>query len=90
MCSDVSGFCHRYSIVNVSRNRVTVEYSNPNEYGTEYPMRAQFPCYANGSLFLVVLDITRITGDNWDGEGWQAFTELLDAPARNPNETKAA
>lgn len=79
--------CHRFEVSKVSRSRVHVTYSNPNEYGSEYPMTAIFPCYPSGNDTLgftaspnVVLDILRVMGDNWNGEGWQAFQPLLDCP----------
>lgn len=81
MCKRVSGVCHRYRVVKASRSRVTVEYSNPDEYGAEHPMLAVFPCYP--STFegsdnpAVVLEIMNVLHDNWDGEGWQAFDVLL-------------
>ena len=50
-------------------------------------MVAVFPSYPSGNDTIshkaspcVVLDILRVIGDNWNGEGWQAFTELLDCP----------
>ena len=86
MCEDVSGTCHRFKIVSESANRIGIAYSNPNEYGIESPMTAYFPCYAQGRMGkIVVLDLVRLTGDNWDGEGWQAFTPLLEQASRNPN-----
>lgn len=84
MCERISGVCHRFEVSKVSRSRVHVEYSNPNEYGTETPMTAVFPCYpgafADADNPYVVLDMVRVIGDTWDGEGWQAFTPLLDCP----------
>lgn len=89
MCERVSGTCHRFEVSKVSRSRVHVEYSNPDEYGNESPMVAVFPCYPTGHEFNpagaqynphVVLDMLRVIGDNWDGEGWQAFQPLLDCP----------
>lgn len=87
MCQRVSGMCHRYEVTKVSRSRVHVTYSNPNEYGSEYPMTAIFPSYPSGNDTLnhqaspcVVLDIMRVVNDSWDGEGWQAFEVLLNCP----------
>lgn len=91
MCKRVSGVCHRYSVTKVSRSRVHVEYSNPDEYGHEHPMTAVFPCYPSGfgddaENPRVILEYLRIMNDNWDGEGWQAFEILRDCPVlwRNP------
>ena len=85
MCERVSGTCHAYGVVKVSRSRVHVEYSNPDEWGYDHPMIAVFPCYPSGwqddeDNPRVVLDVLRILHDSWDGEGWQAFCPLLDCP----------
>lgn len=96
MCERVSGVCHRYRVETVSRSRVKVSYSNPNEYGTEHPMIAVFPCYPSGSREddkenpCVVLEYLNVLGDNWDGEGWQAFEVLRDCPViwRDPQNDK--
>jgi hypothetical protein len=90
MCARVSGWAHRYEVSKVSRSRIHVTYSNPDEYGNESPMAAVFPCYP--STFdgadnpAIVLDMIRVIADNWDGEGWQSFSQLLDCPVlwRNP------
>jgi len=90
MCEHVSGVCHRYWIEKDSRSRVTVGYSNPDEYGSENPMFAVFPCYPSSDQTAVVLDYLRIINDTWDGEGWQAFDLLIDCPRiwRNPETGK--
>lgn len=81
MCDRISGVCHRFAVDKVTRSRVHVSYSNPDEYGNENPMVAVFPCYPAGwDTTAVILDITRIINDTWDGEGWQAFQPLLDCP----------
>lgn len=49
MCAHVSGFCHRFKVEKVTRSRVHVSYSNPDEYGSESPMIAVFPCYPGDS-----------------------------------------
>jgi hypothetical protein len=93
MCERISGTCHRYAVVKVTRSRVHVEYSNPDEYGHERPMVAVFPSFPSPWLPgdkdnpRVLLDIHRVLHDSWDGEGWQAFTPLLDCPTlwRGPN-----
>jgi hypothetical protein len=101
MCKRVSGMCHRFEVSKVTPNRVYVTYSNPNEYGTESPMTAVLPCYPSGfsspgvqsihqSLRtepFVILEILRVIGDTWNGEGWQAFGSLLECPQlwRDPN-----
>lgn len=86
MCDRASGYCHRYTITTVSRSRVHVEYSNPDEYGAEHPMIAVFPCYPSGwpqdstENPRVILEIMRVIHDDADGEGWQAFTPILECP----------
>jgi len=84
MCERVSAFCHRFQVSKVSRSRVHVEYSNPDEYGNESPMTAVFPCYPNPfdgpDNPFVVLSMIRVINDYDDGEGWQEFNELLDCP----------
>ncbi len=85
MCKRVSGMCHRYEVAKVTRSRVHVEYSNPDEWGNEHPMIAVFPCYPARDFgqdegCYVILDYLRILHDTWDGEGWQAFEVLRDCP----------
>ena len=86
MCKRVSGMCLRYWVSKVTANRVYVTYSNPDDYGTEFPMVAVFPCYKSGwpedkDNPRVVLEFLGVQHDNWHGEGWQAFQVLLDCPA---------
>ena len=85
MCEHVSGTCHRYEVSKVTAHSVHVQYSNPDEYGNESPMTAIFPAYKSGwrgdeENPRVVMTIQRVTNDNWDGEGHQAFDCLLDCP----------
>lgn len=86
MCERVSGsMCHHFTVSRVTANRVHVTYSNEDEYAVEHPMTAVFPCYPSAWLEdkdnpRVVLDILRVLHDNWHGEGWQAFSILLDCP----------
>lgn len=92
MCKHMSGVAHTYQVTRVSRSRVHVEYSNPDEYGSPHPMTAVFPCYPSAwaddqckgaagtnANPRVVLDYLRIIGDE-DGEGWQSFEVLRDCP----------
>lgn len=85
MCVRASGMAHRYWVEKVTRSRVWVGYSNPDEWGAEHPMFAIFPCYPNLTAndngwenLVAVLDFMRIVHDSWEGEGWQAFTPLVD------------
>lgn len=43
ICAKISGMCHRYKIESVNQNRVCISYSNPDEYGSERPIKAFFP-----------------------------------------------
>lgn len=93
MCQQVSTTCHRYHVSKVTRSRVHVEYSNPDEYGHERPMTAVFPSYpsrwpGDEENPRVLLEIMRVLNDSWHGEGWQAFDVLLDCPElwRNPED----
>lgn len=79
MCKRISGTCHRFSVVKVTASSVHVEYSNPNEYGSEYPVTAVYPCYKNGfeaDNSCVVLSAVRYVNDR--DEAWQAFFQLED------------
>lgn len=82
ICDLHSMICHRYWIEKVTRSRVWVGYSNPDEYGSESPMFAIFPIYpsqypGDEENPRVVLDIMRVINDTWDGGGWQAFDQIL-------------
>lgn len=89
MCERLSGVCHVYSVTVVSRSRVHVEYTNPDEYGSDYPMTAVFPCFPGEEPDnpRVLLSILRVLRDSWDGEGWQAFDPLVNCPTlwRDPD-----
>lgn len=82
MCDYVSGVCHTYRVVKVSKQFVRVEYSNPNEYGTPNPMTAVFPLIPGyeENMPNVVMDIVKIYNDHPDKEGHQSFDSLLDCP----------
>lgn len=79
MCERISGMVHCYSVTKVSRSRVHVEYSNPDEYGYARPITAVFPCYPSTFDGLenpsVVLEYLRVT-ERGDGESWQSFEQL--------------
>ena len=85
MCESLSGVSHRFWVEKMTRSRVWVGYSNPDEHGAEHPMYAVYPAFP--SLWpedqenpRVVLDAMRIVNDQWDGEGWQAFMPLHECP----------
>ena len=85
MCEHVSIMCHKYSVSKVSRSRVHVEYSNPNEYGSDRPIYAVFPCIPSGDKDnpQVVLEFVNVLEGNdrsLNGEGWQSFVCIQDCP----------
>lgn len=86
ICERASGFCHTFEVSKVSRSRVHVEYSNPSEYGTPKPMTAVFPAIPNPwdktgeNPYVLIGELMRVLGDNWDGEGWQAFEPVVNGP----------
>lgn len=95
MCDRVSGMTHRYWVERVTRARVYVAYSNPDEYGYEQPYMAVFPLYPanygdenrdNPHVVLDMIDTVHEPNDYF-GEGWQSFEALLDCPKlwRNPD-----
>lgn len=90
MCDHISGMAHRYWVESVSRSRVRVGYSDPDEWGNERPIYAVFPCYPTGDQPAVVLDIMRVLNNAPYHEGWQCFQPLLDCPTlwRDPTDMK--
>lgn len=85
MCARISSTCHTFRVCDVTKNRVRVIYSNPDEYGSPEPIIVLFPAYEAqfGSTaektLCVVLDAVRYfgcTGKN--EEAWQAFDQLYD------------
>lgn len=86
MCDRVSGTCHRYSVGEIGGGRVVeVEYSNPDEWGSEHPFSAVFPVlrdlYGKGAHGVVLhIHDTRREPRNLGGEGWQSFDVLRDCP----------
>ena len=76
MCARASGVCHRFTVESVTANRAIVAYSNPNEYGSECPIRVSYPVIPSGfsghsDSVLVVLQCVRVTGgrDEFDRDG---------------------
>lgn len=84
MLDRISGVCHRFYIEKVTPNRVTVGYSNPNEYGTPYPVFAVFPAWPNSfgekETPMVALEYVRFIGVSQESEDWQAFEQIRDCP----------
>lgn len=80
MCERISATCHRFSVVKVTPHSVHVEYSNPNEYGSESPVTAIYPAFKNtfdgADNPFVVLHAIRYVNDR--DEAWQAFLQLTD------------
>ena len=77
VCRAISGVCHVYKIEKVTRRRVCVSYSNPNEYGTPRPIRAYFPIVLftpnNDQQTIACLEFAHYAGA---GDDWQAFHAL--------------
>jgi hypothetical protein len=99
MCARNSGVCHRYRVERITKTRVHVSYSNPDEYGNERPLVVVFPCYPSGwpqdgaDNPRVVLDIVRVYGgrDSYDREGAaDTFYLITNAPVlwRDPATSK--
>ena len=84
MCTGAGGTAHRFTVSRVTKTRAYVEYSNPDEYGTESPMTAAFPLLANdfepSNPWVVLGHMVGLTNDTWHGEGWQAFSPIVDGP----------
>lgn len=80
MCDRVSGTCRCFSVVKVTTNSVHVQYSNPNEYGSESPVTAIYPTFRNqfdgADNPFVVLHATNYLNDK--NEAWQSFCQLTD------------
>ena len=87
MCRRISGMCHKFTVVKETKNRVYIEYSNPDEYGNEWPVRAIFPAYVTDSSdpcggLSVVMDILRVEGQHKDHDDvYQYFWQLIDHPS---------
>lgn len=79
MCKRISGTCHTFEVCKVTDHRVSVEYSNPDEYGHAEPIRAEFPAWKSYDGHSVVLDAVRYVGcTGRNEESWQAFEQLFD------------
>ena len=81
MCEHISGMAHKYEVSKVSRSRVHVTYSNPDEYGNPRPIVAVFAAIPSAEVENpgIVLDLLRCIGDQ-DGYDYQAFDQLLYCP----------
>ena len=85
MCDHVSGVAHRYWVEHVKEHRVRVGYSNPDEYGTDNPMFAEFPAFVDHSFgqattYVILGHMLRVINDTWNGLGDQAFEPITDCP----------
>lgn len=83
MCARISGWAHTFEVTSVTRSRVHVTYSNPNEYGSAQPITAIYPAIpypGEPDNPRVLLEIMRTVGHDPDGEGWQSFMQLHDCP----------
>lgn len=76
-----SGMAHRYHIEKTSNHRVRVTYSNPDEWGHEYPLTAFFPCFKGDfSTWWVVIQITKVEGgrDEWERDNAEQLFFWMD------------
>lgn len=88
MCAKASGWAHQYEVSKVSRSRVHVTYSNPDEYGNPRPVTAVFPCYPSIHDYddtdnpRIVLDALRVIGDDDHGTAYQSIdAAVIQAPS---------
>jgi hypothetical protein len=86
MCNRASGMCHRFSVSKVSRSRVHVDYSNPDEYGHERPITAVFPCIPNdfepeNPIVLIGAMLRTIGGDGDPDYDYQQFDPIVSGSA---------
>ena len=82
ICRRASGVCHVYSVTKVSRSRVHVEYSRPDEYGNDDPCSVVFPCYPSSwpgdeDNPRVILDIMRTIGSRDGDDVAQYFDPII-------------
>jgi hypothetical protein len=84
-----SGMAHRYTVERTSDHRVRVTYSNPDEWGSEHPITAFYPCFKGVfDAWWVVTEITKIEGGRGTEErdyADQLFTWIEINDASNPN-----
>lgn len=85
LCDRASGHSHTYRVIKVSRSRVHVEYSNPDEYGNPRPIVAVFPCYPSTfdgaeNPAIVLGDCTRIIGGSEEYDPIQSFDPIISGP----------
>lgn len=80
MCENASGIVHTYEVVGApSAYRVSVVYSNPDEYGNEVHVLFRLPVYPNDfeprNPFVVMVVASAVGGRNtFDREAaWQTF-----------------
>ena len=82
LCERASGTCHRFEVSKVTRSRVHVTYSNPDEYGYERPVTAVFPCYPSTwqgdeqNPRVILGEMLRTIGGT-DSEDWQYFDPIV-------------
>jgi hypothetical protein len=98
MCERISGVCHRYTVTQVSRSRCHVEYSNPDEYGSECPVTAVLPVIPGHGFDPVddrenpriILEPIRFIDASEVYDPWQSFIPLWDCPTlwRDPRDDK--
>ena len=62
--SQASGIVHRYWVERESANRITLAYSNPDEYGNDEPVFVCYPTFkdAGWKMQVIVVWPTSVTG----------------------------
>lgn len=82
MCEHHSGMCHRYWIERVTPSRVTLGYSNPDEWGAARPVFARFPIVPlYPDTVCVLLSPLWVSGGAHESEeNWQAFELVTNGP----------
>lgn len=82
ICERASGMAHKFWVEKVTPNRVIVGYSNPNEYGTPWPIFAHYPAFPSGDKetpFVAIGYCLRVTGREDENDGSdQSFEQLKD------------
>lgn len=82
-----SGWNHNYSVQRTSDHRVTITYSNPDEYAVDHPVTMYVPCFKSEDVWWVVLLPTKFEGVTDDiQEPFHLFEGFLLSKEQNPNE----
>ena len=73
-----SGVAHRYWVERESANRITLGYSNPDEYGNEEPVFVRYPTFKDRrwNMQVIVVWPTNVTGGRVEYDRYSACDEL--------------